>query len=620
MTWLLLLMLAADVDAAREQLIRYLNGIANTHLAQRKAAVAKLQSRSAVEQRQAAFRAKVTELIGGLPAHSGPVAVKEFGSIDGDGFKVLKIAYESLPNFWVTANVYVPDGFGGPYPAVIIAPGHGAAGKTEDWSWGVNFARNGIVAMAYDPLGQGERLQYWDAAKKGSLVGNPTGEHGEANIQAMLIGDNVARYMINDAMRGLDYLAGRKNVNADRLGAFGCSGGGTATAYLAALDPRVKAAATACYITSFGELLPSPTGVQDAEQTIPHFIENNYDLADWVEAFAPKPYAIISTTEDMFPFAGAKQSYEEAKRIYSLFGAEDKLQWFTGPGGHGAIGPMGPKIIRFFTKNLKMSDIEPDFTPMKLEDRDSLRCTPTGHIDGETVYSLNKKRADEVIAKRPRIGGKELEAAIRGLAGITAVPGGAAPRVEVKGSVQKDGYRLETILMDTVPGILIVPDPAGAKPAVLVLGGVVEPFLSQGRVVLALASRPTPAGTESIKSPYLGAFNLLSLRAFTVGKTILGLRVDDAIHAMDLLCARKDVDRSRITVHGAGAMGMVALHAAVLDSRIGRVEEENGLGSYRAIVDEPLHRGVSEVVIPGVLRKYDTEDLVRAILPRVVVR
>jgi len=80
------------------------------------------------------------------------------------------------------------------------------------------------------------------------------------------------------------------------------------------------------------------------------------------------------------------------------------------------------------------------------------------------------------------------------------------------------------------------------------------------------------------------------------------------------------VDRSRITVHGAGAMGMVALHAAVLDSRIGRVEEENGLGSYRAIVDEPLHRGVSEVVIPGVLRKYDTEDLVRAILPRVVVR
>ncbi len=108
--------------------------------------------------------------------------------------------------------------------------------------------------MAYDPLGQGERLQYYDPEWKASKVGNPTGEHGEANVPPLLIGDDLARYMVNDAMRGVDYLSGRKDVDAGRIGAFGCSGGGTQTAYLAALDERIKVAASAGYITSFEEV------------------------------------------------------------------------------------------------------------------------------------------------------------------------------------------------------------------------------------------------------------------------------------------------------------------------------------------------------------------------------
>ena len=96
------------------------------------------------------------------------------------------------------------------------------------------------MALAYDPIGQGERLQYYAADQQKSFIGNPTGEHGEANIGPMLIGDNIARYMVNDAMRGVDYLVSRKDVDATRIGAFGCSGGGTSTAYFAALDDRVK--------------------------------------------------------------------------------------------------------------------------------------------------------------------------------------------------------------------------------------------------------------------------------------------------------------------------------------------------------------------------------------------
>jgi hypothetical protein len=135
---------------------------------------------------------------------------------------------------------------------------------------------------------------------------------------------------------------------------------------------------------------------------------------------------------------------------------------------------------------------------------------------------------------------------------------------------------------------------------------------------MALQPRPTPVGTESIKSPLLGVFNLLSLRAFLVGKTIVGMRMDDAVHAMDWLSARKDVDTSAVTAYGEGSLGVVLLHAAALDLRIKRVVVENSLASYRMIVDEPIHRNVSEVVLPGVLRKYDIGDLLLAEYPRTV--
>src|SRR6202051_2429387 len=114
------------------------------------------------------------------------------------------------------------------------------------------------------------------------------------------------------------------------------------------------------------------------------------------------------------------------------------------------------------------------------------------------------------------------------------------------------------------------------------------------RVLMTIESRPTPAGTESIKSPYLGVFNLLSLRAFLVGKTVIGFRIDDAIRAMDWLAARKDVKRTAISAYGNGPLGMALLHAAVLDSRISRITVENTLSSYRMIVDQPVHRNVSE--------------------------
>lgn len=584
---------AQSDNSARQKLIASLNAQADVQLAERATAVARVQTRADAERRKDLVRRKVLALIGGLPAHPNSITAKQFGTLVGVGFRIEKLAYESLPGFWVTANLYVPANDSGPFPAVLLTPGHEATGKQSQYSWGVNFARNGIMALAIDPLGQGERLQYLGSDGK-STIGGSTGEHGEANIPAMLVGENIARYFINDSMRGIDYLVGRKDVDANRIGAFGCSGGGTSTAYLAALDDRLKAVGVACYITSFQELLPSATGVQEAEQSIPQFIEQGLDFGDWVEAFAPKPYAIISTTNDMFPFEGARHTYDEARRIFGIYGSEGNLQWITGPGGHGNLGPISPAILGFFLHHLKGAPAgDAAFTAERPTRAEDLQVTPTWQVSTsigrETIASIVRTHAAD-LPPQPASSQD-----IRALTRAAAVPGS---NVQGRGSGRK-------------PAILMLDSPEHAAPEL-------DRLTRSGWVAIALQPTPAPPGTEGLKSPYLGSFNLLSLRAFLVGKTIVGMQIDDAIRAVDSLAGRADVDVSRIAIYGNGPLGIVALHAAVLDSRIRSVIVESTLVSYRMALDQPLHRNISEVMIPGVLRKYDVGNLVIAIAPRPV--
>lgn len=617
-------------NSARQKLIETLDGIASQQLAERAETLGRIQSRADAEKRKREVRERILSLIGGLPEHHGTVAVKEFGTLQGDGFRIEKLAYESLPGLWVTANLYLPASGNGPFPAVLLAPGHEATGKQSQYSFGGNFARSGVIALAIDPLGQGERLQYFDPSTKKSAIGGSTGEHGEANVPAMLIGEDIARYFINDSMRGIDYLLSRRDVNADRIGAFGCSGGGTSTAYLAALDDRVKVAGVACYITSFKELLPSATGVQEAEQSIPHFIESGLDFADYVELFAPKPYAIISTMSDMFPFEGARQTRDEAARIYKLYGAEDHLQWITGPGGHGNLAPISPAILGFFLHYLKNAPAgEAAFTPLRIQNPADLLCTPTGQVStslgGETIPSIIKAEAAKLPQKHPAAA--ELAEDIRGLTGALARPSTRAPLTAVVSTEDRGSYRMSKLSIQgengELPALVAIPAATGLKPALVIVDADPESamrpdLVAQGTVVMSIGVTPTPPGTEGAKSPYLGTFNLLSLRAFLVGKTLVGMRVDDVIRAVDWLASRDDVDPKSISVYGRGPMGIVALHAAALDSRIGKVAVEDTLASFRMVLDQPLHRLIPESVIPGVLLKYDLGDVIKAIAPRPV--
>jgi Dienelactone hydrolase and related enzymes len=379
---LAILALAAPLWAD-DQLLKWMDRLAQEQLSKRDAAIAQVHTPAEAQARQQAVRAKILALIGGLPDYSGPLNAKVTGQIEMPRYVIEKVIFESLPKIFITANVYRPKE-PGRYPGVLMPLGHWDNGKPAVQEIAANLAMKGFVALAYDPLGQGERRQGYDPRLRAALAGSSVDQHLMAGGQSQLMGGSFARYRIWDAKRALDYLVSRPDVDTARIGCTGCSGGGTVTTYISALDPRIKVAAPACYINTFRLLFSGPTG--DSEQTIAGFLAAGLDLPDYIELFAPKPYLIVSTEADFFPIAGAKQAYEEARSWYSLFGAGDKVQWAVGPGGHGTPHEVRERIYEWMIRWLK--DGHGDFReePFQPQPDFKLFSTEAGQVGGRDIY------------------------------------------------------------------------------------------------------------------------------------------------------------------------------------------------------------------------------------------
>lgn len=679
-----------SIPVGRAELNKYLDEIAAKETAARRASIAEIKTRAEAEARQREVRKKILTLIGGLPEKT-PLKAKVLGSTQVDGFRIEKILYESQPNFPVTALLYLPDAKPGvaqqKLPAIVVAPGHGFTGKATDYIFSSTFARNGFAVLSYDPIGQGERLQYPDPSDPSKTVSKAaTGEHGEAGLQPTLIGDALARTFAWDGIRAVDYLLSRPEIDHDRIGAFGCSGGGTMTALLGALDPRVHAIAVACYITSFDTLLLS-IGPQDSEQSTPNFIASGLDFPDWVELGAPRPYAIISTAQDMFPYAGALATTTESRRFYALFDpasagtptsnpapgvptgptlnpdtsntipATAALQWITGIGRHGNLGPITGQIVSFFLTHLAHSDAAPILPPPPAPGtspfalpaslpKDALQVTPTGQVStsytgSETVHTLTMKRYAMLPKPKP-LTTAQLERSVREVTRATTKPGDPAPintqSPALASPPEGDVHVRHRFTLATAPGINIQAEfyrPADGKhPVLIVLKDSLDPALEPSRVeeikkfraladagtaVLVVAPRPSPPGTEETKSSILGPFYLTELRAELVGKTLLGLRVDDVIAAVNFMQDSTTGDPNQITAQASGHLGLVLLHAAVLDPRLKHVTVDHALESYASLLEVPLPINAPEDILPGVLLRYDVPDLVRALGPRLTL-
>jgi len=612
---------------AQDPLLHWMDQIAQRQLQVREDAITKIRSVADADRRKLRVRQTLLSLVGDLPDYNGPLNPRITGRIQAENYTIEKVIFESLPGFYVTADLYRPSQ-PGRYPGVLLQSGHTQEGKTEPQKLAANLALKGFVALAFDPVGQGEREQTYDGRVDRPLAGWSVPEHIQSGAQNMLIGESVARYFIWDAKRALDYLISRPEVDPARIGAAGCSGGGALTALIGALDPRLKAVAPACFINSYRLLFAGPD--PDSEMSPPSLLTSGLDMADYVELTAPTPWLILATEGDYFTPAGAKLVYDEARRWFGLYGAEDKLRFFVGPGPHGTPLETREEIYKWMIRWLK--DGHGDFheQPVKLYTNDELVVTRTGHVDDEPgSRKLYQLTLDEFRARKRQGTVPELLAELRSL----KIPSdGASPDVKLFDESSGAEWRLQHVKFESEPGVeiggtLYIPNSGGRKPAVLLVADkmssywipstdtVAERIARKGRVVLELEPRNSPGEGER---PYVGNW-LTNARANEIGGNLPAMRAHDILRGIDLLAARSDVEPSSIRAAARGVKGIWLLLAAAVDPRIGKVWLDRTPHSLRAALENSMNTDLFDAVIPGFALHWDLDDLVKAMEKRPVL-
>jgi cephalosporin-C deacetylase-like acetyl esterase len=162
------------------------------------------------------------------------------------------------------------------------------------------MAQSGFVALIWDPIGQGERLQLWDAEQGVSLAGPGTREHRVLGNQCYLVGWNLMNFRAWDAIRVIDYLATRPDVDSGRIAMAGNSGGGMETLQFACFDDRIKAAIPMCAVSTFRHKTQAML-IADPEQILYGTLEHGIDHPELLAAYAPKALMVGSAKQDYIP-------------------------------------------------------------------------------------------------------------------------------------------------------------------------------------------------------------------------------------------------------------------------------------------------------------------------------
>ncbi len=613
----------------RSYLRAHLLSECDRHFGLRKAEVEKLKTPADIAARQRALRAKFVEAIGGFPEKT-PLNAKTVGTLKREGYTVEKVIYESRPDHHVTANFYLPAGKG-PFPGVLMPMGHSPTGKSDSAQQraAILLAQNGIASLVYDPIGQGERSQLLDKIGNPAIKGS-TSEHTMVGVGAILVGRGTASYRIWDGIRSLDYLASRPEIDAKKLGCTGCSGGGTLTSYLMALDERIVAAAPSCYLTSL-ERLFATLGPQDAEQNITGQVALGIEHADYIFLHAPRPTLILASTRDFFDIRGTWDTFREAKRVYTLLGVPEKLDIIEADAGHGYPKAHREAMARFMSRWLKGEDKAIVEGEIAVEKDADLRCTRSGQVlddlRGKSVFDLNAALATEYAKKRAarQLPPDEFLDAVGKLVLPDTIP---AFKATEAGAVETDRYTINKRVFSAglgVPVPALVFEPKAEVPAapllvyVYDLGGapVAESAgkVAGGRRVMTVDLRgygeTAPGVIKDGKPPTFGVEYKESFLALHLNQPLLGQRTADLLGVINTTPKEQGVE-----LLGLGAAGPVALHAAALNFRVKAVTIDAGLVSWDNVLRTPISTNQLANVVPGALKVYDLPDLAASIAPR----
>jgi cephalosporin-C deacetylase-like acetyl esterase len=509
-----------------------------------------------------------------------PVPYETTGVVERANYRIEKLHYESLPNLHVTANLYLPKVEKAERrPAILYVCGHVEQQKVHYQGHPKRFAELGFPTLIVDTVQYGEAPGYHH------------GCYREGWFHWYSRGYSPAATEVVNGIRGLDLLAARPEVDGNRFGVTGISGGGATTWWIAAADERVKACAPVCGTATLEAHIYDRV-IDDHCDCMWWVNTALWDLADVGSLIAPRPLMIASANQDgIFPITSIRRVHAQLQQLYRTLGKAGNLRLVETPGGHSYHEQSRTAIFSWFLEHLMGREVSPgdvgdiELDPGRLEQESTLKVYVTGipagnraatiqdefialgaapHITNAT--DLERARSETIEKLRhdtfnhfPRIAPKlELQEEY-------ALDGGAGSRFAF---TSEDGWRLHGIRRSP-------PDVQGPVPAVVVLKSPGEErtdsdgFARQIHapwVKLIVETR----GTGDTSWGEELNWHVRRATAWT-GRTIASMRVWDALRGLEAARSLPGVDASRISLAARGEMSAVALYAALLDGRVASV-------------------------------------------------
>ncbi len=599
-----------------------------------------------LERGKEAMRTRFLEMMGldGKDHLQDPPSYRCTGelTIDGGRTRVENIFYESLPCLYVTANLYIPLS-DHPLPAVVYMCGHAPDQKWYYQYHAVDFARRGFVCMVIEGIQLGEIPGFHHGTYRFGWFNWISRGYTPAGVETL------------NAIRAVDLLCTRPEVDPKRIGATGNSGGGAYTWFLAAADERIAAAASSCGTGTLYSHLKDRTldGHCDCMFLVNY---HGWDLADLAALIAPRPFLIASTAGDvLFTIESIREAYAHALRPFELLGVPENIRLVEAPGKHGYHPVTRRAIAAWFLRHLQGKDVSPeevdDADTSNVFSKESLRVFTSGIPADErntTVQDWFVEKAkpphietvDELETERRRVTDRIKRYCMGGLMEAADAP----LNVETESTfemVTKEGETAGVRFSFDVEfplrragAVAVRAAEAGETPlpALVVLGPQGNPPLLKGMLNVhgGLAEdswydskEGTPEGEvarhpSAWPSPWRPDRQRWFVRraGMVTGRTLAAIRIFDAIRLLRAVRELPQCD-GRVVLYGRGEWAMTAVYAALLDGGVKSVVLED-VPPTHDLTSSPDGEG-AVLELPGVLRWTDIPTSTGLLYPAEVV-
>ncbi|MCA9044151.1 MAG: acetylxylan esterase [Planctomycetaceae bacterium] len=575
------------------------------------------------KQAREQLRQRLIENWGGFPETACDLDPQKVGEFQREGYRVERLHFQTRPGIRMTANAYVPDK-PGRHPAVLSVHGHWQLAKSqpEIQSRCIGLAKLGFFVLMVDAFGAGERG-----------IGKALGEyHGEMVAGTLWpTGLPLAGLQVYENSRAVDYLQARPEVDPNRIGITGASGGGNQTMYAGAMDDRLKCVVPVCSVGTYQAYLGAACCMCEVTPGALSHTEEGAILS----LVAPRGLMLINATRDAFQFSvgeGAK-SLAFAKQVFSLYGKEESAKQAVFESGHGYNQPMREAMYGWMTLHLKGEGTgEPIPEPAHdTEEAETLRCFP------------NDSRPDDFITL-PQFAaaeGKRLVGQIsipthaeqwrtQEIDRITSLVRmlGPFPKREPLNLIQEsEEAGVTSFLLNSEPGIKLAgTEVAGTGRRVILLdfddgrksisSDWAKAFIEQKATVVSVDLRAT--GTQAWSRDKIGRAPDHNTAEWSLwlGRPLLAQWVWDVARVLHMLDEQRG-DGENIVV-GVGPAGLVALMASALITRIHRVAMVGTLASF--VTDVPYENQRLGTLVPGILRDVgDIPHIAATVSPRPLI-